>query len=79
MTDNPWVSSIAASNNLGVSETTLILWREIGYLKHGTHWRRLNEFISVNATEEILYHMDWCKEEMEYWKSHNAIIEGLAA
>ena len=71
-----WASSVEASNHLGISESTLNLWREIGYLKEGTHWRFLN---CTNKSLGVIYHLDWCQEEMEYWKSHHALIQGLAA
>ena len=78
MAEFTWVSSLEASNQLGVSENTLKTWREVGYLKSGTHWRCSDENNS-NKHSEFLYHLNWCKEEMEYWKSHHANIQGLVA
>ena len=79
MVYNPWVDPQIASKCMGVSENTLSLWRNIGYLKYGTHWRKSYCLRLENKKEAILYHLDWCKEEMEYWKSRNAIIEVVAA
>ena len=77
MSDYPWASSLKASIHLGVTEKTLNHWREIGYLKYGTHWRNSVSIATTPRTSEVVYQVNWCKEEMEYWRSHNAIIEGL--
>ena len=79
MSDYHWVSSKEASNKLGINEDILGLWRDIGYLKYGTHWKRSKTNHNKNKTLDYVYHLSWCKEEMEYWKSHHAHIEGLAA
>ena len=79
MPKNCWAHSSQASQYLGVPEKTLNAWIEIGYLKYGTHWRKKKSIKTIFKRDEILFHLDWCKEEMEYWKSHNAIIQGLAA
>ena len=79
MIDNPWVSSSEASRFLGVSEATLRHWREIGYLKPGTHWRSAPISQLKPWEPEVIYHMRWCKEEMDYWHAHDARITNLAA
>ena len=79
MKDSPWASSIEASQFLGVTESTLSLWREIGYLKPGTHWRTSPNSSASPWTPDVIYHLRWCKEEMEYWRSHDARINDLAA
>ena len=79
MIQNSWVSSLEASQHLGVSEKTLSLWREIGYLQPGTHWRSSPEAQLNPWSPEVIYHLRWCKEKMEYWKNHGAnILENAA-
>ncbi len=79
MQENPWATSIEASNFLGVSENTLELWREIGYLKPGTHWRSAPISQVSPWRPEVIYHLRWCKEEMEYWRAHDARVVEIAA
>ena len=79
MKDNPWATSIEASETLGVSEQTLEHWREVGYLKPGTHWRSAPNSDVIPWTPEVIYHLRWCKEEIDYWKSHDAAIKDVAA
>ncbi len=79
MQETAWVGSSEASKFLGVSESTLQLWREIGYLKPGTHWRSSPKAQHTPWKPEVIYHLRWCKEEMDYWRAHDARISGLAA
>ena len=79
MNQNPWGSSKEASDYLGVTERTLKSWREVGYLKPGTHWRSSDSSKFLPWTPEVLYHLAWCKEEMDYWRSHHAAIKDIAA
>ena len=80
MTDNPWANSSEASKYLGVSEQTLQHWREIGYLKPGTHWRSSPHSQLIPWTPEVIYHLRWCKEEMDYWRDQDAPVNSdLAA
>ncbi len=79
MAKNPWVSGQEVSESLGISEKTLQRWREIGYLKPGTHWRSAPKPQSIPWKPEVIYHLRWCKEEMEYWLAQDAPINDLAA
>jgi len=79
LNESPWVSAKEASNQLGVSENTLHLWREIGYLKPGTHWRSSQESQTTPWKPEVIYHLRWCKEEIDYWLSEDAPIKNIAA
>ena len=79
MSESPWVSGQEASAGLGVSEETLQLWREIGYLKPGTHWRSAQESKTMPWKPEVIYHLSWCEEEINYWLSEDAPINDLAA
>ncbi len=79
MRESPWVSAMEASENLGVSESTLKHWREVGYLKPGTHWRSSPDGQEIPWSPEVLYHLHWCKEEMDYWRAHDAPISNIAA
>ena len=79
MSKSPWVSGQEASAGLGVSEETLQLWREIGYLKPGTHWRSAHKSHAMPWKPEVIYHVQWCKEEIDYWLSQDAPINDLAA
>ena len=77
MKESTWVNSVEASQLFGVSEKTLNYWREAGYLPNGTYWRKsLKENI---YSSEYMYRIKWCKEKMDYWKSHNANIKDIAA
>ena len=79
MKENPWLSSEEASECFKASEETLDLWREIGYLKEGTHWRKQDTKGTIRLKEEIYYHQTWCQEEIEYWRQQDAPICKLAA
>ena len=79
MKENPWVTSSQASIQLGVSEETLQYWREVGYLKPGTHWRSSPNAQTAPWTPEVIYHLRWCREEMEYWRAQDAPITDFAA
>ena len=79
MSESPWVSGQEASAGLGVSEETLQLWREIGYLKPGTHWRSAQESKTMPWKPEVIYHLRWCKEEIDYWLSQDAPVNDIAA
>ncbi len=79
MNQSPWVTEKEASKILGVNESTLSHWREIGYLKPGTHWRSSNEEQQIPWKPIVIYHIRWCKEVMDYWKQHDAHIFNMAA
>ena len=79
MRESQWVSSKHASDSLGVSETTLQLWREIGCLKPGTHWRSSQTSQAMDWRPEVIYHLRWFKEEIDYWLSQDAPINDIAA
>ena len=79
MIETPWVDEKEASNQLGVSEETLKFWREIGYLKPGTHWRRSFEKGKHSLPSKVLYHIRWTKEVIEYWRDHDVPMTDLAA
>ena len=79
MNTNPWVSGKVASQLLGITEEKLDLFREIGYLKAGTHWRTSPDKSSITWKPIVVYHLNWCKEEIEYWLSHNAPLNDVAA
>ena len=79
MNENPWVAENEASQRLGVTEDTLRFWREIGYLKPGTHWRTSPNNKNVPWTPRVIYHLRWCKEVIEYWRDQDAPVSELAA
>ena len=79
MTVSPWGSGEDASAFLGVTEETLQHWREIGYLKPGTHWKSSPENQILPWKPKVIYHLRWCKEEMDYWTSQDAPINDIAA
>ena len=79
MIENPWVSEKDASRVLGVSDLTLKTWREIGYLKPGTHWRSAPNSEPVPWTPEVIYHLRWCSEMIEYWRQQDVPMNDLAA
>ncbi len=79
MNHSPWVSVEEATSSLGVSEKTLQHWREVGYLKPGTHWRSSPVSNSIPWQPEVIYHLRWCREEMDYWRAQDAPIEDIAA
>ena len=79
MSDTPWVSGEEASQQLGVSEKTLKLWRDVGYLKPGTHWRSSQRSRLMPWNPEVVYHLRWCKEEVDYWLAQDAPINNIAA
>ncbi len=77
--EGPWLSEHEASKKLGVKEETLQLWREVGYLKPGTHWRSSLNSDSSPWKPEVIYHLSWCEEEIDYWLSEDAPINKFAA
>ena len=79
MTDPFWLNEKEASIRLGVSEITLRRWREIGYLKPGTHWRSSPDSEALPWKPTVIYHLRWCKEVIDYWKGKDAPISELAA
>ena len=79
MNENPWVNSKLASEKLGVSEKTLKSWREIGYLKPGTHWRSAPNEDQLPWQPKVMYHLRWCQEIIDYWDREDAPITRLAA
>ena len=79
MSYTPWVSGEEASQRLGVSEKTLKLWRDVGYLKPGTHWRSSLTSHLMPWNPEVVYHLRWCKEEVDYWLAQDAPINEIAA
>ncbi len=79
MQEKQWFNEKDASNKLGVTPSTLKLWREIGYLKPGTHWRSSPNDESMPWTPNVIYHLNWCKEVIDYWKDRDAPISNMAA
>ena len=74
-----WVSEKEAGEVLGVDEKTLEIWREVGYLKPGTHWRSSTEPNQSPWKPKVFYHINWCREVIDYWKEHDAPIGQMAA
>ncbi len=79
MSIKQWLLEEDASRHLGVSQKTLQYWREIGYLKPGTHWRSAPCASSLPWKPTVVYHLRWCKEIIEYWREKDAPITDLAA
>ena len=79
MKDNPWLGPKEASRLLGVSESTLQLWREIGYLKPGTHWRSSPNDDSLPWKPIVIYHLRWCREVIQYWRDKDSALTNMAA
>ncbi len=79
MNNSPWVTSKEASRQLGVTEKTLHHWREIGYLKPGTHWRSSAKPQLTPWKPEVIYHLNWCQEGIDYWRSQDAPMNEIAA
>ena len=79
MESSTWLTEKETCVELGVSTETLRGWREIGYLKPGTHWRS-SPYESHNPwTPQVIYHVRWCREIIEYWKKEDAVIFDKAA
>ena len=76
---NHWLSEEDASKHLGVSEKTLQHWREVGYLKPGTHWRSSSSSRYLPWKPKVIYHINWCKERIEYWRDRDVPLKDLAA
>ena len=79
MSSNQWLLEEEACKELGVSSETLENWREIGYLKPGTHWRSAHKVQAMPWKPEVIYHLRWCKEEIDYWLAQDAPINDIAA
>lgn len=58
---NPkWVTQRVAADQLGISERTLLRWRNAGFLKLGVHYRR--KFPAPNSP--LLYRLELCDQAM---------------
>ncbi len=79
MSSNQWLLEEDACKHLGVSSKTLEHWREVGYLKAGTHWRSVESNSSMPWKPEVIYHLHWCKEIIEYWQNRDAPLTDIAA
>ena len=79
MKEHQWFSEKEASDRLGVNESTLRLWREVGYLKPGTHWRSSPSDDSLPWKPKVIYHLSRCKEVIEYWRNKDSALNNLAA
>ena len=79
MNSTIWVSAQEASNILGVSLKTLENWKDVGYLKYGTHWRIFDSLYRESDEGKVFYHILWCNEEINYWRSHDSAIGRFAA
>ncbi len=79
MNANTWVSEKEASKQLGVTIHTLKFWREIGYLKPGTHWRSSPGSQNAPWNPSVIYHLRWCNEIIDYWREHDVQISDMAA
>ena len=79
MSSNQWLLEEDASKRLGVSSRTLQHWREVGYLKPGTHWRSAHKSHAMPWKPEVIYHLRWCREEIDYWLSKDAPVNKIAA
>ena len=79
MTESPWISEKEAIIEFQVDLKTLRAWRDVGYLKQGTHWRESARGKNYLFNNEVFYHLRWCKEEIDYWSSRDAPIKQIAA
>ena len=79
MKESPWVTEEEASLRLGVTEKTLRKWREIGYLKPGTHWRSAPNETQIAWKPIVIYHLSWCKEMIDYLNDHDVPLSKIAA
>ncbi len=79
MKEPQWFSEKEASDLLGVSQSKLKLWREVGYLKPGTHWRSAPNDDSLPWKPNVIYHLRWCREVIEYWRDKDSALTNLVA
>ncbi len=86
MKSTNWKTSGTASEELGVSQETLMKWCELDYLHEGTHWKFISTnnkkgffFRGRNKNKTVIYHLPWCKEAMNKWKDRDARIPRLVA
>lgn len=70
MTYSPeWVSQRAAAQYLGVSERTLLRWRQSGLLQPGKHFAR--KFVAPNSP--LVYKIELCEQERNQFFSSQPI------
>ncbi|WP_320664250.1 MerR family transcriptional regulator [Prochlorococcus sp. MIT 1223] len=79
MNESPWLNELEASKKLGVTKDTLRIWREIGYLKPGTHWRSAPSPQDNPWSPKVIYHVRWCKEIIDYWAKEDAPVSRQVA
>ena len=79
MPTSQWFLEEDASRYLGVSQKTLQHWREIGYLKPGSHWRSAPSINYLPWNPKVLYHISCCKEIIESWRERESPASELAA
>ena len=61
-----WLSEKEASEVLRVDEKSLVVLRERGYLKPGSHWRSSNDPKQLPWKPKAFYFIKGCKEVIEY-------------
>ena len=74
-----WLSEKEASEALRVDEKSLELWREMGYLKPGSHWRSSNDPNQLPWKPKVFYFITGCKKVIEYWQDNDDSFTQRAA
>tara|TARA_Y100001968_G_C18797958_1_gene454243 strand:+ start:192 stop:434 length:243 start_codon:yes stop_codon:yes gene_type:complete len=74
-----WLSEKEASEVLRVDEQILELFREVGYLKPGSHWRSSNDPGQLPWKPKVFYRISGCKEVIEYWLDNVASLDQIVA
>ncbi len=74
-----WLSEREASELLSVDIQTLVLLREGGLLKPGSHWRSSTDPEQLPWKPKVFYHLIECKEVIEYCQNTDVSFGQIAA
>ena len=74
-----WLSEKEASEVLRVDEQYLVVVRERGYFKPGSHWRSSNDPKQLPWKPKVFYFISGCKEVVEYLQKNDDSFTQAAA
>ncbi len=74
-----WLSEKEASEVLRVDEQTLVVLRERGYLRPGTHWRSSEDHEQTPWNPKVSYRINGCREVIKYAQANDASFDQMAA
>ncbi len=65
---SPWLRTPELCRHLTISRSTLRRWRQVGILRQGQHWVRLNPCC---PRSDHLWHLERCTEQLRRQRRRN--------